>query len=96
MTSGWRCAKFARVLRADGTFALVVIGQNAKVFNRLYDSLREAGPVVLGPPGGTRGAGIVQEAGMRIETTQVVRQRVIRRGCWSREDKMVCVNSRLK
>src|ERR1700719_3749943 len=25
-----------RVLRAEGTFALVVIGQNAKLFNRLY------------------------------------------------------------
>ena len=44
-----------RVLRAEGTFALVVIGQNAKVFNRLYDVAGKTGPCVLGPPGGACG-----------------------------------------
>ena len=46
-----------RVLRAGGTFSLVVIGQNGQVFNRCLRRRRQAGAGVLGPAGGTRGAG---------------------------------------
>jgi ubiquinone/menaquinone biosynthesis C-methylase UbiE len=63
-----------RVLRAGGPFALVVIGQNAKVFNRLYDIAGKAVPSFWGRQVEHAVPDLIEEAGMRIETTQVVRQ----------------------
>jgi ubiquinone/menaquinone biosynthesis C-methylase UbiE len=63
-----------RVLRADGTFALVVIGQNAKIFNRLYDVAGKLVPAFWGRQVDHAVPHLIEEAGMRIETTESVRQ----------------------
>ncbi len=63
-----------RVLRADGTFALVVIGQNAKVFNRLYGVCGKLVPAFWGRQVERAVPELVQEAGLRIVANQLVRQ----------------------
>ncbi|MGD1090583.1 MAG: class I SAM-dependent methyltransferase [Bryobacteraceae bacterium] len=63
-----------RVLRADGTFALVVIGQNAKVFNRLYGVCGKLVPAFWGRQVERAVPELVQEAGLRIVANQFVRQ----------------------
>ncbi len=63
-----------RVLRADGTFALVVIGQNAKLFNRLYGVCGKLVPAFWGRQVERAVPELVQEAGMRVVTDQLVRQ----------------------
>lgn len=63
-----------RVLCAQGTFALVVIGQNAELFNRLYDFAGSLVPAFWGRQIEQAVPELVQEAGLRIVTTHAVRQ----------------------
>jgi ubiquinone/menaquinone biosynthesis C-methylase UbiE len=63
-----------RVLRADGSFALVVIGQNAKFFNRLYGVAGKLVPAFWGRQVELAVPDLVTEAGLRIVTTRFVRQ----------------------
>ena len=63
-----------RVLRADGTFALVVIGQNAKFFNRLYSVAGKLVPAFWGRQVERAVPELVEEAGLKIVTTRFVRQ----------------------
>lgn len=63
-----------RVLRADGTFALVVIGQNAEFFNRLYHVAGTLVPAFWGRQVDEAVPELVKEAGLRIEATHSVRQ----------------------
>ncbi len=63
-----------RVLRADGTFALVVIGQNAKLFNRLYGVCGKLVPAFWGRQVERAVPELVKEAGLRVVTDQMVRQ----------------------
>src|SRR5580692_6439532 len=63
-----------RVLRADGTLALVVIGQNAKVFNRLYSVAGKLVPAFWGRQVERAVPELVEEAGLRVVTDHVVRQ----------------------
>jgi len=63
-----------RVLRADGTFALVVIGQNAQFFNKLYSVCGKLVPAFWGRQVERAVPELVQEAGLRIMTTHAVRQ----------------------
>jgi ubiquinone/menaquinone biosynthesis C-methylase UbiE len=63
-----------RVLRADGTFALVVIGQNAPFFNNLYSVCGRLVPAFWGRQVERAVPELVQEAGLRIVTTHAVRQ----------------------
>lgn len=63
-----------RVLRAGGTFSLVVIGQNAEFFNRLYDIAGTAVPAFWGRQIDHEVPNLIEESGMKIEVTQSVRQ----------------------
>ena len=63
-----------RVLRADGTFALVVIGQNAKVFNRLYGVCGKLVPAFWGRQVERAVPELVEEAGLHVVTDHMVRQ----------------------
>ena len=63
-----------RVMRADGTFALVVIGQNANVFNRLYAVAGSLVPAFWGRQVEEAVPDMVSEAGLRVVTTHFVRQ----------------------
>ncbi len=63
-----------RVLRPKGTFALVVIGQNAKLFNRLYSVCGKLVPAFWGRQVEHAVPELVREAGLRIVTNHFVRQ----------------------
>jgi len=63
-----------RVLRPGGTFALVVIGQNAKLFNQLYVVCGSLVPAFWGRQVEHAVPQMVKEAGLRIVTTHSVRQ----------------------
>jgi ubiquinone/menaquinone biosynthesis C-methylase UbiE len=63
-----------RVLRPKGTFALVVIGQNAKLFNRLYGVCGTLVPAFWGRQVEQAVPELVEEAGLRIVTNHFVRQ----------------------
>jgi ubiquinone/menaquinone biosynthesis C-methylase UbiE len=63
-----------RVLCANGTFALVVIGQNAKLFNRLYGVCGKLVPAFWGRQVERAVPELVEEAGLRVVTDQLVRQ----------------------
>jgi ubiquinone/menaquinone biosynthesis C-methylase UbiE len=63
-----------RVLRADGTFYLVVIGQNAKLFNRLYSICGKLVPAFWGRQVECAVPELVRESGMQILATHSVRQ----------------------
>ena len=63
-----------RVLRPNGTFALVVIGQNARIFNRLYDVAGKLVPAFWGRQVDHAVPQLVNSAGLRIETTHSVKQ----------------------
>jgi ubiquinone/menaquinone biosynthesis C-methylase UbiE len=63
-----------RVLRAEGTFALVVIGQNAKLFNRLYGVCGKLVPAFWGRQVERAVPELVKEAGLRVVADQLVRQ----------------------
>ena len=63
-----------RVLRPGGTFALVVIGQNARFFNRLYDVAGKLVPAFWGRQVDHAVPQLVKAAGLKIESTHAVRQ----------------------
>ncbi len=63
-----------RVLRSGGTFALVVIGQNASIFNQLYRVAGSLVPAFWGRQVDNAVPELVSEAGLRIEATHAVRQ----------------------
>ncbi len=63
-----------RVLRAGGTFSLVVIGQNARVFNRLYGVCGKLVPAFWGRQVERDVPVLVNDAGLRIVTNHFVRQ----------------------
>lgn len=63
-----------RVLRGGGTFALVVIGQDARFFNRLYSVAGKLVPAFWGRQVEQTVPNMVGEAGLRIMTTHTVRQ----------------------
>ncbi len=63
-----------RVLRSGGTFSLVVIGQNVKFFNRLYDVAGKLVPAFWGRQVEQAVPELIQEAGLRILSAHSVRQ----------------------
>ena len=67
-------AEIRRVLRPGGTFSLVVIGQNAPLFNRAYAVCGSLAPAFWGRQVEARVPEMIQAAGMRILTDQFVRQ----------------------
>jgi len=63
-----------RVLRAGGTFSLVVIGQNVKMFNHLYTVGGNLVPAFWGRQVESSVPELIREAGMRVVTDRFVRQ----------------------
>jgi ubiquinone/menaquinone biosynthesis C-methylase UbiE len=63
-----------RVLRNGGRFSLVVIGQNAKIFNRLYDVAGKLVPAFWGRQVESAVPEMVEQAGLRILSAHSVRQ----------------------
>jgi ubiquinone/menaquinone biosynthesis C-methylase UbiE len=63
-----------RVLRSGGTFSLVVIAQNAKLFNRMYGVCGSLAPAFWGRQVEHDVPGMIRAAGLRIVTDQFVRQ----------------------
>lgn len=63
-----------RVLRPGGTFSLVVIGQNVKMFNRLYTVCGTLVPAFWGRQVESDVPDMVRETGLRIVTDRFVRQ----------------------
>lgn len=63
-----------RVLRSGGRFSLVVIGQNVRVFNRLYVVCGSVAPAFWGRQVENDVPHMIREAGLRIVTDQFVRQ----------------------
>jgi len=63
-----------RVLRAEGTFSLVVIGQNVKVFNRLYGVCGKLVPAFWGRQVEQTVPDMVDAAGLSLVTDRFVRQ----------------------
>ncbi len=63
-----------RVLRAGGTFTLVVIGQDARFFNGLYAVAGKLVPAFWGRQVEHTVPELMQEAGLRLTTSHMVRQ----------------------
>jgi len=63
-----------RVLRAGGTFSLVVIGESGKFFNRLYNFAGGLAPAFWGRQVERAAIGLIEESGLRIVNMQPVRQ----------------------
>jgi ubiquinone/menaquinone biosynthesis C-methylase UbiE len=63
-----------RVLRPGGTFALVVIGQDAKLFNRLYDFAGKLVPAFWGRQVEHAVPELIQECGLSLTASRTVRQ----------------------
>ena len=66
--------EIGRVLRSGGTFSLVVIGQNVRLFNRLYEVCGALAPAFWGRQVEHDVPGLIRAAGLRIVTDQFVRQ----------------------
>jgi len=71
---GRTLGEIRRVLRTGGTFSLVVIGQNVKLFNRLYGVCGSLAPAFWGRQVEHDVPGLIRRAGLRIVTDQFVRQ----------------------
>jgi ubiquinone/menaquinone biosynthesis C-methylase UbiE len=63
-----------RVLRPGGRFSLVVIGQNAKVFNRLYGVCGSMVPAFWGRQVEKSVPNLINKAGLKIVKDEFVRQ----------------------
>jgi ubiquinone/menaquinone biosynthesis C-methylase UbiE len=63
-----------RVLRAGGTFSLVVIGQNVKMFNHMYALGGNLVPAFWGRQVESSVPEMIRETGMRLVTDRFVRQ----------------------
>ncbi len=68
------CARSAACCVPGGTFSLVVIGQNVKMFNRLYSVGGSLVPAFWGRQVECAVPDLIREAGMRILSTHSVRQ----------------------
>jgi ubiquinone/menaquinone biosynthesis C-methylase UbiE len=66
--------EIGRVLHAGGRFSLVVIGQNVKMFNRLYTVGGNLVPAFWGRQVESSVPELIREAGMRVVTDRFVRQ----------------------
>ena len=66
--------EIARVLRPGGRFSLVVIGQNAGTFNRLYRIAGSLVPAFWGQQVERSVPGLIDKAGMKIVVDDLVRQ----------------------
>jgi len=66
--------EIVRVLRAGGRFSLVVIGQNVRLFNRLYGVCGSLAPAFWGRQVEHDVPSMIREAGLRIVADQFVRQ----------------------
>lgn len=64
----------ARVLQPGGTFALVVIGQNADIFNRLYAIAGGIAPAFWGRQVEHSVPDLIRDAGLTITHDEFVRQ----------------------
>jgi hypothetical protein len=71
---GRTLGEIRRVLRSGGRFSLVVIGQNVKLFNRLYVVCGSLAPAFWGRQVEHDVPHMIREAGLRIVTDQFVRQ----------------------
>jgi len=63
-----------RVLRPGGKFSLVVIGQNVKMFNRVYTVVGDLVPAFWGRQVESSVPELIRESGMRVVTDRFVRQ----------------------
>jgi ubiquinone/menaquinone biosynthesis C-methylase UbiE len=63
-----------RVLRADGSFSLVVIGENAKIFNSVYRVAGSLVPAFWGRQIETGVPDMIREAGLSVVDDRFVRQ----------------------
>jgi len=63
-----------RVLRAGGTFSAVIIGENAPFFNRLYRFAGRIAPAFWGRQVERVASNLIEESGLRIVATELVRQ----------------------
>ena len=66
--------EISRVLRPGGRFSLVVIGQNAPVFNQLYKICGSLVPAFWGQQVEESVPYLIQKAGLKIVTDEFVRQ----------------------
>jgi ubiquinone/menaquinone biosynthesis C-methylase UbiE len=66
--------EIARVLRPGGRFSLVVIGQNAKTFNRLYSVCGSLVPAFWGQQVERSVPSLITKAGLKIIADDLVRQ----------------------
>lgn len=66
--------EIARVLRPGGRFSLVVIGQNAKTFNRLYSVCGSLVPAFWGQQVERSVPNLVNKSGLKIVADDLVRQ----------------------
>jgi ubiquinone/menaquinone biosynthesis C-methylase UbiE len=66
--------EIARVLRPGGRFALVVIGQNVKTFNRIYGVCGSLVPAFWGRQVEQSVPNLVNKAGLKIVANELVRQ----------------------
>jgi len=66
--------EIARVLRPGGRFSLVVIGQNARTFNRLYTVCGSLAPAFWGRQIEQSVPGLVSKTGLKIIADDLVRQ----------------------
>jgi ubiquinone/menaquinone biosynthesis C-methylase UbiE len=66
--------EIARVLRPGGRFSLVVIGENAKTFNRLYTVCGSLVPAFWGRQVERSVSNLIGKAGLRIVSDDLVRQ----------------------
>jgi hypothetical protein len=66
--------EIGRVLHPGGKFSLVVIGQNVKMFNRLYTVGGNLVPAFWGRQVESSVPELIREAGMRVVTDRFVRQ----------------------
>ena len=63
-----------RVLRPGGNFSLVVIGQNVKMFNRMYTLGGSLVPAFWGRQVESSVPELIRQTGMRVVTDRFVRQ----------------------
>jgi ubiquinone/menaquinone biosynthesis C-methylase UbiE len=63
-----------RVLRPGGKLSLVVIGQNVKMFNRVYTVVGDLVPAFWGRQVESSVPELIRESGMRVVTDRFVRQ----------------------
>jgi ubiquinone/menaquinone biosynthesis C-methylase UbiE len=67
-------SEFRRILRRNGTLALVLIGQNTQFFNQLYKVVTKVAPAFWGRQVETRVPELIEAADFRITRSQMVKQ----------------------